>query len=118
MMDFGFSLAPSSAINLDTVDLSRYRKLLELEPDARICMGCGSCSATCTGAPFSGMSVRKVILGLQRGQDREVDRMLSACMLCGKCTMVCPRGINTRHLILSLCRISADGTLKEREDGR
>jgi Fe-S oxidoreductase len=31
--------------------------------------------------------------------------MMSNCMLCGKCTMVCPRGINTRHLILSICRI-------------
>ena len=115
-MDFGFSLSPSSSVNLDKVDLSRYRRLLEMAPDARTCMACGSCSATCTAGPFSGMSVRKVILGLQRGADREVDRMLSACMLCGKCTMVCPRGINTRNLILSLCRIEADGTLKEGED--
>ena len=86
-MDFGFKLSPSSAVNLDTVDRS----------------------ATCTAAPWSGMSVRKVILGLQRGRDDEVDRMLSRCMLCGKCTMVCPRGINTRHLILTLCRLDRKG---------
>ena len=49
------------------------------------------------------MSIRKVVLNLQRGRD--IEKMLSNCMLCGKCTMVCPRGINTRHLILSLCRI-------------
>ena len=66
-------------------------------------MGCGSCSATCTAGPYSRMSLRKVILGLQRGQD--VRPMLKGCMLCGKCTMVCPRGINTRQLILNLCRI-------------
>ena len=46
---------------------------------------------------------RNRLLGLQRGQD--VRSMLSGCMLCGKCSMVCPRGINTRHLILTLCRI-------------
>lgn len=114
-MDFGFSLAPSSAVNLDTVDLSRYNHLVRLEPDARICMACGSCSATCTAGPFSGMSVRKVLLGLQRGQDAQVNRMLSACMLCGKCTMVCPRGINTRNLILNLCRIAADGSVSKGE---
>jgi Fe-S oxidoreductase len=51
------------------------------------------------------MSVRKVILGIQRGKEKEAAAMLKGCMLCGKCTMVCPRGINTRHLILSLCRI-------------
>ena len=51
------------------------------------------------------MSVRKVILDIQRGKEKEAAAMLKGCMLCGKCTMVCPRGINTRHLILSLCRI-------------
>ena len=103
MMDFGFSLSKSATINLDTVDTTLYKKLCEIEPDARICMNCGSCSASCTAAPFSGMSLRKVILAIQRDQD--VRPMLSNCMLCGKCTMVCPRGINTRHLLLTLYRI-------------
>ena len=109
MMNFGFSISPSSTINLDKVDFSLYDRLCEIEPDAKKCMACGSCSATCTAAPWSGMSVRKVILGLQRGRDEEVDAMLSRCMLCGKCTMVCPRGINTRHLILTLCRLDRKG---------
>jgi heterodisulfide reductase subunit C len=104
-MDFGFKLSPSSAVNLDRVDLSLYERLLTLEPDAKICMACGSCSASCTAAPFTGMSVRKVLLAIQRGKEKEAAAMLSGCMLCGKCTMVCPRGINTRYLILSLCRI-------------
>jgi len=103
MTDFGFSLSRSSAVELDAVDLGLYRELERLEPGVRTCMACGSCSASCTAAPWSGMSVRKLILALQRGKD--VEKMLNCCMLCGKCTMVCPRGINTRHLILSLCRI-------------
>ena len=104
-MDFGFNIVPSSAINLDNVDLTVYDKLCVMEPDVKKCMACGSCTATCTAGPYSGMSVRKVILDLQRGKFKEMERMLGSCMLCGKCTMVCPRGINTRHLILSLCRI-------------
>ncbi len=104
-MDFGFSLSPSSAVNLDNTDQSLYERLCRREPTTRTCMACGSCSASCTVAQNSGMSVRKVILGLQRGQYREVEKMLSHCMLCGKCTMVCPRGVNTRHLILELCRL-------------
>ena len=104
-MDFGFNIVPSSAINLDNVDFTAYDKLCEMEPDIMKCMACGSCSATCTAGPYSGMSVRKVILDLQRGKFKEMEKMLGSCMLCGKCTMVCPRGINTRHLILSLCRI-------------
>ena len=112
-MDFGFSLSPSSAVNLDNMDMSLYERLCEREPGAKTCMACGSCSATCTVSAINGMSVRKVILGLQRGQFRDVEKMLSRCMLCGKCTMVCPRGINTRHLILELCRLygSKEGEL-------
>lgn len=102
-MDFGFKISPSSTVNLDKVDMSLYHKLEQKCPDIRTCMACGSCSATCTAGPFNGMSVRKVILGLQRGTD--VSAMLGGCMLCGKCTMVCPRGINTRRLILETCRL-------------
>lgn len=102
---FGFKLSASSAINLDKVDRSRFEELCSIEPDARRCMACGSCSATCPGQEFSGMSMRKVLLDLQRGREDEAFRLMSACMLCGKCTMVCPRGINTRHLILAVSRI-------------
>ena len=76
-----------------------------MEPDALRCMACGSCSATCPASEFSGMSVRKVLLNLQRGKEAEAFKLMKNCMLCGKCTMVCPRGINTRHLILSISRI-------------
>lgn len=105
MSIFGFKISPSSAINLDKIDRSRFDKLCSIEPDAVRCMACGSCSATCPAAEFSGMSVRKVLHCLQRGKEEAAFRMMSNCMLCGKCTMVCPRGINTRHLILSICRI-------------
>ena len=105
MSIFGFKISPSSAINLDKIDRSRFDKLCIIVPDADRCMACGSCSATCPAAEFSGMSVRKVLHCLQRGKEEEAFRMMSNCMLCGKCTMVCPRGINTRHLILSICRI-------------
>lgn len=105
MSVFGFKISPSSAINLDNVDLSRFERLCRMEPDVLRCMACGSCSATCPASSFSGMSMRKVILALQRGKEKDAYRMMSDCMLCGKCTMVCPRGINTRHLILSISRI-------------
>ena len=105
MNAFGFKISPSSAIDLDKVDTRRFEKLCNAEPDALRCMACGSCSATCPAAAFSGMSVRKVLLLLQRGKEDEAFRIMNNCMLCGKCTMVCPRGIKTRHLILTICRL-------------
>ena len=50
---FGFNISPSSAINLDKVDLTLFEKLHELEPDAYKCMSCGSCSATCPAGKFT-----------------------------------------------------------------
>lgn len=105
MMDFGFKISPSSTINLDLVDTGKFEELHRLEPDVYKCMACGSCSSACPAGNFSGMSLRKVILALQRGKEKDAVSMLKNCMLCGKCSMVCPRGINTRHLILSVCRI-------------
>lgn len=103
MTDFGFTLSRSSTLDLQKVDEGRFEQLCRLEKGAAICIGCGSCSATCPAGSLSGMSVRKILLAVRRGQD--IHRMLQCCMLCGKCTMVCPRGINTRHLILSICSI-------------
>ncbi len=105
MSGFGFRLSPSSAINLDKVDRSRFEELCSIEPDALRCMSCGSCSATCPAAQFSGMSIRKVLLNLQRGKEEDAFRIMSNCMLCGKCMMVCPRGINTRRIVLTISRI-------------
>lgn len=103
MTDFGFTLKKSATMDLRKVDDVRFEELCRTESGARVCIGCGSCSASCPAGSLSGMSVRKVLLALQRGQD--VRGMLQCCMLCGKCTMVCPRGINTRNLILSICRL-------------
>ena len=103
MTDFGFTLSKSSTLDLQNVDEERFDQLCKLERGASVCIGCGSCSATCPAGLLSGMSVRKVLLAVRRGQD--VRQMLQCCMLCGKCTMVCPRGINTRNLILSICSI-------------
>lgn len=105
MSIFGFKISPSSAINLDNIDRSRFEKLCAREPDAVRCMACGSCSATCTASQFSGMSLRKVLLSLQRGKESEALKLMKNCMLCGKCSMVCPRGINTRHVLLAIWEI-------------
>ncbi|MCF0173123.1 MAG: 4Fe-4S dicluster domain-containing protein [Bacteroidales bacterium] len=108
MNNFGFHIVPSSTINLDTADVSKFNLIRAVEPDVMRCMSCGSCSATCPAGNFSGMSVRKLILNLERGREEEVVKMVRSCMLCGKCLMVCPRGLNTRRIILAACRVCGD----------
>ena len=105
MIDFGFGVSPSSRINLDNADKEKFTELAIAEPDVLKCMACGSCSASCTAAAFEDTSLRRAILSLQNGLCDDASKLLSHCMLCGKCTMVCPSGINTRHLILSIQKI-------------
>ena len=105
MIDFGFGVNPSSRINLDNADKEKFSRLAATEPDVLKCMACGSCSASCSAAAFEDTSLRRAILSLQNGLCDDASKLLSHCMLCGKCTMVCPRGINTRHLIMSIQKI-------------
>ncbi len=105
MAGFGFSLTPSSRINLDDVNKEKWNKLVELEPDVLKCMACGSCTASCTSGKFTKTSLRSAILYLQNGQEKQALEYVQSCLLCGKCFMVCPRAINTRHLLLSISKI-------------
>ncbi len=105
MNKFGFALTPSSRIDLDKFNKEKFASLVKLEPDVVKCMACGSCTASCTAGKFTRTSVRSAILALQNGQEKEALDMLKGCLLCGKCSMVCPRAINTRHLIISICKI-------------
>lgn len=105
MIDFGYSLSKSRTLRIDNLDDSRFKALQKLEPDAAKCIGCGSCTASCSAGVFTELSLRKILLSMQRGDEKEYLNQLQSCMLCGKCMLVCPRGINTRHLILSICKI-------------
>ena len=107
-MDFGISISPSSRIDLDKLKRDKWLKLVKIEPDALKCIACGGCCASCTGGVFTNVSLRSAILFLQNGKETEALKLLKGCMLCGKCQMICPRGINTRHLIISINKIYSD----------
>lgn len=105
MINFGYSINPSARLDLDKFDRVKFDELIELEPDVKKCMACGSCTASCTAGKFTATSLRSAILAIQNGVPKKAVEYLEGCMMCGKCTMVCPRGINTRHLILSIVKI-------------
>jgi len=102
---FGYSISPSATIKIDGSRDERFELLQKAEPDVKICMACGSCAGSCTAGDYADMNLRRVILLLQRGKHNLALSQLSRCMLCGKCTLVCPRAINTRRLILKIQEI-------------
>jgi len=105
MIDFGYNIDESSVIDMTKFDPTLYNQLIEVEPDILKCMACGRCTASCTAGQFTHVDLRRCILLLSRGKDKDALKEIKPCLLCGKCNLVCPRGINTRHLILSILRI-------------
>lgn len=96
---FGFSLLKGRQIDYDANDHSIEEYISGQEPTFRLCIECGGCSATCTTGSFTRFSLREINILLKRGENNAVKKNISKCMLCGKCMLVCPRGVNTRNVI-------------------
>lgn len=105
MVDFGFNIKKARSFNLTTSDLSKANELLERVPSYRLCISCGGCTATCSARQFTDFDIRKVHNSFRRGLYSGLDKELHKCMLCGKCTLVCPRGVNLRSLIINMRQI-------------
>ncbi|MCU0361748.1 MAG: 4Fe-4S dicluster domain-containing protein [Bacteroidales bacterium] len=100
MNRFGFSLSKGRQINYDTNDRSAAEYVIAGEPSLLACIECGGCASTCTSGNFTSFSLRQLNILLKRGENDSLRDELRKCMLCGKCTLVCPRGVNTRNVIL------------------
>ncbi len=104
MKDWGYSILKGRQIDFEKNDFSISRFVEQHEPSFKWCIGCGSCTATCTAAKFSNFNPRKLNLLIQRGETSIIAEEIAKCMLCGKCQLVCPRGINTRNVIHNIKR--------------
>jgi heterodisulfide reductase subunit C len=104
MKDWGYKIVPGRLIDFENNDFSIAEFVSRHEPSFKWCIGCGSCTATCSAAQFTSFNPRKINLLIQRGETAGVADEISKCMLCGKCQLVCPRGINTRNVIQNIKR--------------
>lgn len=102
MNKFGFAPVKTRVIDYDSNDREIMNYLLAKEPSFALCIGCGGCAATCTASKFTSFSLRKINILVRRGENSEVRKELGKCMLCGKCTLVCPRGVSTRSVVFYL----------------
>jgi heterodisulfide reductase subunit C len=99
MDKFGFTISEQRQIDFEanSRDIAEY--IYKREPSFRVCIECGCCSATCTTGNLTPFSLRELQILLKRGENDKVRENINKCMLCGKCTLVCPRGVNTRNVI-------------------
>ncbi len=99
MGNFGFTITKGRQIDYDSNDRSIAEYIYDNEPSFRLCIECGCCSATCTTGNLTKFSLRELQILIKRGENEHVQEDIKKCMLCGKCILVCPRGVNTRNVI-------------------
>lgn len=108
---FGFSVNKDRQIDYDA-NLKNVSVIVQkAEPTFNLCISCGTCASTCTAGKFTDFSLRKVILMVRRGETKGLENEITKCMLCGKCQLVCPRGVSTRNLILQIHKALKTGAL-------
>jgi Fe-S oxidoreductase len=83
MKEFGFTISEQRQIDFEANDRSIADYIYEREPSFRVCIEC----------------LRELQILLKRGENDKVRENIMKCMLCGKCTLVCPRGVNTRNVV-------------------
>ncbi|MCL2327389.1 MAG: 4Fe-4S dicluster domain-containing protein [Bacteroidetes bacterium] len=100
MNKFGFTTAKSRVIEYDSMHNKLLDYIIQNEPSFSACLSCGSCTATCSAANLTNFNIRRLNIQIRHGELEGIRQEIDKCMLCGKCLLVCPRGINTRNAIM------------------
>ena len=99
---FGFTISKDRQIDYDRNDRKVIDFITTVEPSIRECYGCGSCTATCSVGHFTEFNIRRLHTFIRRGETKRLKEEVMKCMLCGKCQLVCPRGVSLRNLVLTI----------------
>ncbi|MCQ2973643.1 MAG: 4Fe-4S dicluster domain-containing protein [Bacteroidales bacterium] len=99
-MDFGFAPIETRSIDIDIFDSRILKYVIKYEPSLLVCLSCGGCTATCSAGNLTDFNVRRMQLMLRRGETENLQTEINKCMLCGKCLLVCPRGVNLRNVVM------------------
>ena len=102
-MDFwGYNIPESRTIPYDTNDKTLMEFVYREAPSSKACIGCGGCTAGCTAGNLTDFNIRKLHTLIRRGEQQEARAQINKCMLCGKCTLICPRGVEIRKMLLTM----------------
>ena len=104
MINFGYSISRPRIIDIDRNNLRKSNEILLEMPELQTCIGCG----TCTAGNLTEFNFRKVHTLVRRGEYQGAYEEMNKCMLCGKCRLLCPRGINTRGVVMLIKRKLGD----------
>lgn len=102
MPNWGYTVNKDNQLDFDNNNMVILSRILAVEPSFGLCIACGSCAGTCSAANFTNFSLRLVNVLIARGETNNLLKEITKCLFCGKCTLVCPRGVNTRNVIMTI----------------
>lgn len=105
MSDVTWSYGPlknGRVVDFDKNDMTVAEELNRRIDTLNTCIACGLCTSTCSAGAFTDFNIRKLQTLIRRGVYLEAREEAQKCMMCGKCLIVCPRGINLRKVVLQI----------------
>lgn len=95
-------LEKGRVVDFDKNDMTLAYELNRRVEALNTCIACGLCTSTCSAGGFTDFNIRKLHTLIRRGVYVDAAEEAQKCMLCGKCVIVCPRGINLRKVVLQI----------------
>lgn len=102
MINWNYKTLPTRHIDLNKGDYTKSVAIFTEDPRLRACIGCGGCTGSCTAGAMTDFNFRKLHTLIRRGEYTNVITQIDKCMMCGKCSIICPRGINTRKIVIAI----------------
>lgn len=100
---FGFTTMKKMSVNIYSTDKTDWQNIIETSPEFKACLSCGACAAACPiNHKGTKLSIRRTIIELNRGID--ISSQITDCQMCNRCSLVCPKGLNTRRIFFELLR--------------
>ncbi|MDO9511815.1 MAG: 4Fe-4S binding protein [Bacteroidales bacterium] len=99
MKDFGFSPMKNKVLNFDELNHDFHQWIAIQDSSFNLCIACGTCASTCSAGSYTHFSFRELCKDIRWGNAEKAMKESEKCMLCGKCSIACPRNINTRNII-------------------
>lgn len=100
---FGFAPMKKNSVNIYSSDKKKWTSITAISPEFKACLSCGACTAACPiNHKGTKLSIRHTIIELNRGID--ITSEIQECQMCNRCSLVCPKGLNTRRIFFELIR--------------
>ena len=106
-INWGYAINKPRVIDIDSNNLRKSDEILREMPELQTCIAAAAVRRPVRPATLR-ISISATPYARAPGRISGRYEQMNKCMLCGKCRLVCPRGINTRAVVMLIKRKLGD----------